>query len=691
MTLAARHRHVLPGIALAGAACLLITVLLRATALTASVFPDVPDTHPYADVIEVMKRDGIFIGRPDGTFGPDTNINRAEITVIILRARGGLFTCSAQPFPDVSLDDWFGPAVCAAKEEGTLGGYPNGFFLPAQPVTFAELARIAAGAFRLSMGAETEPWYARYVQALQERGAIPSSIRDLGQKPTRGEVAYVLTKILHPEFIDRETRLRMERESREQFLSQPVVQPAPALTPIQQRVQPAAPAAASSQPSRSSAASQSQPAPTNTSSAASSQGQAQPGTSSSSNASKASSSAASPAAPVTPTPTPAPAPAPNPAPPVVAACQNFTSETPKAEYPVGEYPSSLAIADLNGDGRRDLVTANSRSATVSVLLKKSDGTFEGKIDYPVGSYPTSAAIGDLNGDGRPDIAVANSGNVSVLLNAGNGTFMPKADYPGGPGTLSVATGDLDGDGKPDLAIANTAGVSVLLNLGNGTFGPKKDYLVTGSYLSTFVTIGDLNGDGKADIAATANYPTPEKDPIGFVSLLLNTGNGTFGETVTLVAMEPTTAVAIGDFNKDGKPDVASVGSRRSSQVNWHDSSLTIFMKENGTFRRTETYALGGQPSYSVAIGDLNGDTWPDIATGGTGPYSYASAFYNKRDGTFGGGGGVSVGAANASVVIDDITGDGRPDLAVASMVTDMYRTIFRGAVTVLTNNCPATP
>ncbi len=255
--------------AAATGALLAIVLLMRgAWVMTASVFPDVSDTHPYADVIGVMKDDGIFLGMPDGTFGPDKTINRAEITAIILRARGGAQpACAQQPFPDVMLTDWFATAVCAAKEEGTVGGYANGLFLPAQSVTFAEFARIAAGAFRLPMGAESEPWYARYVLALQTAHAVPSSIRDLAQKPTRGEVAYVLTKILHPEFIDRETHIQMERESRELLLHPTQVippapvpstqtifpssatQPAPAPAPL-----PAAPSQTSSSPTIPAAA-----------------------------------------------------------------------------------------------------------------------------------------------------------------------------------------------------------------------------------------------------------------------------------------------------------------------------------------------------------------------------------------------------------------------------------------------------
>src|SRR5262249_23352977 len=153
-------------------------------------------------------------------------------------------------------------------------------------------------------------------------------------------------------------------------------------------------------------------------------------------------------------------------------------------YPTGISTSSLAIGDLNGDGRLDLVTANiggdplatpTPAGTISVLLGNGGGTFSSATPYPTGSVlPSSAAIGDLTGDGRLDLAVANygsptslvpAGTVSVFLGAGNGTFPAATPYPTGtglPGAQSVAIGDLNGDGRLDLVVANGAhSISVL--------------------------------------------------------------------------------------------------------------------------------------------------------------------------------------------------------------------------------------
>jgi hypothetical protein len=185
---------------------------------------------------------------------------------------------------------------------------------------------------------------------------------------------------------------------------------------------------------------------------------------------------------------------------------------------------SVAVGDLNGDRKPDLATANIRASanSVSVALNRGDGSFRaGGGTYATGEGVASVAIGDLNGDGKPDLATANftANTVSVLANRGDGSFRPRRDYriPRNSGYPdSVAIGDLNGDGKPDLVTANydEAGtVSVLLNKGDGSFQAKLDYATGGGPRS--VAIGDLNGDRKPDLV-TANAAAST------VSVLTNT-------------------------------------------------------------------------------------------------------------------------------------------------------------------------
>jgi hypothetical protein len=273
-------------------------------------------------------------------------------------------------------------------------------------------------------------------------------------------------------------------------------------------------------------------------------------------------------------------------------------------YETGRAPVSVAIGDLNGDGKPDLAVANIRASTISVLLNRSDGTYEAKRDYPTGDgSPSSVAIGDLNGDGKEDLATANFfGSVSVLLNRGDGSFERSRAYLTQPDSSSVAIGDLNGDGKPDLATANedANSVSVLLNKGDGTFQTKRDY-TTGERPNS-VAIGDLDSDGKPDLAITNYYSDS-------VSILANRGDGSFRAKRDYRTGRRPDSVAIGDLDSDGKPDLAT---SFSGGLTVSGSVSVLLNRGNGGFRAKRDYPARG--ANSVAIGDMNGDDTPDLVT-----------------------------------------------------------------------------
>ena len=173
------------------------------------------------------------------------------------------------------------------------------------------------------------------------------------------------------------------------------------------------------------------------------------------------------------------------------------------------------MSDLNGDRTPDVVVANTGDDTISVLLGNGDGTLQPQTAYVVGAGPSSVAIADFNGDGMPDLAVSDSetpikignpGLVSVLLNKGNGTFGNKTDYAAGYNPQSVVAVDLNGDGKPDLALAtnlDTFGfVAVLIGMGDGTFQPQTTYQEGFAIYS--LAAGDFNSDGFADLVVTSS-------------------------------------------------------------------------------------------------------------------------------------------------------------------------------------------
>jgi len=216
------------------------------------------------------------------------------------------------------------------------------------------------------------------------------------------------------------------------------------------------------------------------------------------------------------------------------------------------------VGDFNGDGVLDLAVANVGSNTVSVMLGLGNGTFGARRHFAVVNYPISLAVGDFNGDGVLDLAVANAGSdsVSVLIGLGDGAFAIERRFGAGRLPHSIAVGDFDGDGVLDLAVANhdNASVSVLLGVGNGTFGAERRFTVAGHPDS--VAVGDFNRDGVLDLVVANSGADPTY--FGSVSVLLGRGDGSFGAENRFGAGSETVFVAVGDFNRDDRLDIAVV-------------------------------------------------------------------------------------------------------------------------------------
>jgi hypothetical protein len=329
-------------------------------------------------------------------------------------------------------------------------------------------------------------------------------------------------------------------------------------------------------------------------------------------------------------------------------------------YAAGPDPVSVAIGDLNGDGKLDVATANATPGTLSVLLNGGNASFGSKVDYESGSRPVSVAIGDLNADGKADLVTGNmstlgrfpSQDVAVLFNRGDGTFADRVEYPIGlgHGELSVAIGDLNGDGRLDVAVADDShsSVSVLLNSGNGGLQDHVDYAV--GFLPLSIAIGDLNGDGKADLATANTFGSS-------VSVLLNTGDGTFRPKVDYATGPNPPDVAIGDLNGDGKVDLATANGNDANTVS------VLIGRGDGSFSAKVDAGVGRGPA-SIAIVDLNGDHKPDLATANAGANT-VTALSNRGDGHVQSRTDVRTGSQPRGIAFGDLNGDGRPDLATA--------------------------
>jgi len=290
---------------------------------------------------------------------------------------------------------------------------------------------------------------------------------------------------------------------------------------------------------------------------------------------------------------------------------NFTLASSPA---VGSYPESVAVGDFNGDGKLDLAVANGGSNTVSILLGDGTGNFTLASSPAVGGYPMSVAVGDFNGDGKLDLAVANelSNTVSILLGDGTGNFTLASSPAVGDYPWSLAVGDFNGDGKLDLAVANlgcpwpcysSGTVSILLGDGTGNFTLVSSPAVGQTPMS--VAVGDFNGDDKLDLAV-ANYGS------GTVSILLGDGTSHFTLASSPGVGIQITSLAVGDFNGDGKLDLAV------ASPDFYAGGVTILVGDGtGNFKLVSSWVTGDWP-WSVAVGDFNGDGKLDLAVANQG-------------------------------------------------------------------------
>jgi hypothetical protein len=372
-------------------------------------------------------------------------------------------------------------------------------------------------------------------------------------------------------------------------------------------------------------------------------------------------------------------------------------------FGVDSSPTGLTAADINGDGRKDLIVANAGSNSVSVLLNTTAAgatapSFASEATFAVSANPFRVAVADINGDGKPDLIVTNGGadGVSVQLNTtatGSTTpsFALQQTFDTGATQDAVATADLNGDGRPDLIVTHGTGVdsvSVLLNTTTpgttaASFAAQQTFAVGDRNVS--IATADLNGDGKQDLIVT-NYTN------GTVSVLLNsTATGaaaaSFAAQETFAAGTGPISVAVADINGDGLKDlvVANGGSNSISVL----LDTTTPGGTAASFANQQTFAAGTAPISVIAV-DLNGDGMLDVLVSKkdstaaavlvdlTTPGATTVAFAAAQTFT---AGGTSFGGAAA-----DLNGDGAVDMIVTNFSA--------GTVSVLLNTTslpPTTP
>ncbi len=354
-------------------------------------------------------------------------------------------------------------------------------------------------------------------------------------------------------------------------------------------------------------------------------------------------------------------------------------------FTVGAGIRSLAIADLNGDGRPDLVAADANG--VSVLLDTGSG-YGAPTTYAVSAF--ELAVADLNGDGAPDVAFIGTGpsanaSVGILFNQGaQGLAAPVYYYYA---TFSqaeaIAAADVTGDGRPDVVISESGfsmtGLAVFANTGGGTFGAVQftEHGIFPYYLPDSLAVGDFNGDGIADVVIGA----VGRDNPANVEVLLGNGSGgfTFGSYQPSAIPEPggpagyeivtnPASVAVGDANGDGHADLLLIDSTGTvyppsgTGVPGTSGVVVLYGDGTGGFPTDGFYATDAGP-VAATVADVTGDGHPDLIVAVAGG---VDVLQGDGAGGFGAPAFLPTGETALSVQVADVNGDGAPDIVLAN-------------------------
>jgi hypothetical protein len=296
--------------------------------------------------------------------------------------------------------------------------------------------------------------------------------------------------------------------------------------------------------------------------------------------------------------------------------------------------------------------------------------------FPVGDGPAQMVVADFNGDGLLDLATANfdDSTVSILLGQGGGSFCEAVHYPVGAYPDSLAVGDFNCDGVLDLVTANGNGwnqpgtLSVLLGRGDGTFQTATN--VTVGRGPRGVAVADFNRDGKLDLATAISGGWFETNQ---VEVVLGHGDGTFDPPVSYTVQTSPQWIAGGDINHDGWPDLAAANAGPQAS----GTTVSVLLNRgDGTFQAASNYTVGTYPRF-VAVSDVDWDGHPDLLAANG---SSLSVLYGRGDGTFNGLAQFAVPAGVSSFVVGDFNQDSLPDVAALGGSYDA------GAVTVLLGN-----
>jgi len=323
-----------------------------------------------------------------------------------------------------------------------------------------------------------------------------------------------------------------------------------------------------------------------------------------------------------------------------------------------EKPASLGVVPLQ-DGNTSLFLPDVINGDILVAFSAADGTIPWIPVQFLGTMPVGVAAANMSGAGRNDVVVADGGSphLYVMQNLGQGQFTAPVSYTLRSSATALSVADLNGDSKPDAVVAESGGIEVRLNQGNGTLGAGA-FFASGGALSS-LAVGDFNRDGKLDVAAVNTSS-------GGLSMFLGNGNGTFQPptSIALPAVGGPLTVAVADLNGDAKLDLIVTLSKQDSVT---PGAIAILLgRGDGSFSTPANITLPGTlfGSAPIATTDLNRDGFIDLVTAvRTNSGKRIAVLLGNGDGSFQPASLVTT-RAGAAIAAADLNGDGIPDLVL---------------------------
>lgn len=347
-----------------------------------------------------------------------------------------------------------------------------------------------------------------------------------------------------------------------------------------------------------------------------------------------------------------------------------------AKFSADALPSAIAAADFNSDGKLDLATANEDSSNVSILLGTGTGNFNAATNFSGMFRPASIATGDFNGDGKLDLATAGT-FLNILPGDGAGGFgsAVRIDNVGASPT-SVVTGDFNKDGRADLAVStyiNTSNmvrvvghIAVLLANNSGGFDDPLVVELEQVKPSRLLT-SDLNNDGKPDLLGVTN------DPSSIIPLIGDGAGGFAAARSYATPFQPVQSINA-DFTGDGKLDLLTLGGTCEATNCANNGSAQMRAGDgDGGFGAAAEFTVGNNP-VAMAIGDFNNDNRPDVASANRGSNN-VSILLNNGNGGLAAVTNIAVSENPQAIVAGDFNNDGKSDLVVTHVTPTLNQVI----------------